>query len=134
MDVKTNTGLVVSVEAVKKPESSNKVQELAAMEEALKKATEEAHKQRVALTGETEVAPTTQLTQANTSVESRALQQLQQKQESQQKALLDQLANEEKQRQMEIHQNEELEAKIAQAEKDRQNEEQLSKTRAIELK
>jgi len=35
---------------------------------------------------------------------------------------------------MEIHQNEELEAKIAQAEKDRQNEEMLSKTRAIELK
>jgi len=88
MDVKTNTGLVVSVEAVKKPESANKVQELAAMEEALKKATEEAHKQRVALTGETEIAPTTQLTQAATSVESRALQQLQQKQESQQKALL----------------------------------------------
>ena len=47
MDVKTNTGLVVSVEAVKKPESANKVQELAAMEEALKKATEEAHKQCV---------------------------------------------------------------------------------------
>jgi len=32
------------VEAVKKPANSNKVQELAAMEEALKKATEEAHK------------------------------------------------------------------------------------------
>ena len=51
MDVKTGTGLVVSVEAVKKPEGANKLQELAAMEEALKKATEEAHKQRVALTG-----------------------------------------------------------------------------------
>ena len=50
MDVKTGTGLVVSVEAVKKPEGANKLQELAAMEEALKKATEEAHKQRVALT------------------------------------------------------------------------------------
>lgn len=62
MDVKTNTGLVVSVEAVKKPESANKVQELAAMEEALKKATEEAHKQRVALTGEPDITPTTQLT------------------------------------------------------------------------
>jgi hypothetical protein len=35
MDVHTNTGLVVSVEAVKKPEGSNKAQELAAMEEAL---------------------------------------------------------------------------------------------------
>jgi outer membrane murein-binding lipoprotein Lpp len=49
MDVKTNTGLVVSVEAVKKPENSNKVQELAAMEEALKKATDETRKQRMAL-------------------------------------------------------------------------------------
>ena len=77
MDVKTNTGLVVSVEAVKKPDSANKVQELAAMEEALKKATEEAHKQRLALTGgaDTEITSTTQLTQATTaqSVESRAL-------------------------------------------------------------
>jgi len=51
MDVKTNTGLVVSVEAVKKPGDASKVQELAAMEEALKKATEEAHKQRTALEG-----------------------------------------------------------------------------------
>jgi len=44
MDVKTGNGLVVQVEAVKKPENANKLQELAAMEEALKKATEEAHK------------------------------------------------------------------------------------------
>jgi hypothetical protein len=51
MDVKTNTGLVVSVEAIKKPGNASKVQELAAMEEALKKATEEAHKQRAALEG-----------------------------------------------------------------------------------
>jgi len=51
MDVKTNTGLVVSVEAVKKPGNASKVQELAAMEEALKKATEEAHNQRVSLEG-----------------------------------------------------------------------------------
>lgn len=49
MDVKTGKGLVVSVEAVKKPNGANKVQELAAMEEALKKATDEAHKQRMAL-------------------------------------------------------------------------------------
>ena len=49
MDVKTGSGLVVSVEAVKKPNGTNKAQELAAMEEALKKATEEAHKQRLAL-------------------------------------------------------------------------------------
>jgi len=53
MDVKTG-GLVVQVEAVKKPESANKLQELAAMEEALKKATEEAHRQRVALSGQSE--------------------------------------------------------------------------------
>lgn len=51
MDVKTSTGLTVSIEAVKKPASANKLQELAAMEEALKKATEEAHKQRMALEG-----------------------------------------------------------------------------------
>ena len=51
MDVKTGNGLVVQVEAVKKPESANKLQELAAMEEALKKATEEAHRQRLALVG-----------------------------------------------------------------------------------
>jgi hypothetical protein len=44
MDVKTGNGLIVQVEAVKKPEHANKVQELAAMEEALKKATEEAHR------------------------------------------------------------------------------------------
>ncbi len=51
MDVKTTTGLVVSVEAVKKPGNASKVQELAAMEEALKKATEEAHNQRESLEG-----------------------------------------------------------------------------------
>lgn len=51
MDVKTGNGLVVQVEAVKKPENSSKVQELAAMEEALKKATEEAHRQRIELAG-----------------------------------------------------------------------------------
>lgn len=44
MDVKTPSGLTVSIEAVKKPNNANKAQELAAMEEALKKATEEAHK------------------------------------------------------------------------------------------
>lgn len=70
MDVKTNTGLVVSVEAVKKPENANKVQELAAMEEALKKATEEAHKQRVALAGGAPQA----LSEVN--VQSKALEQL----------------------------------------------------------
>ena len=39
----------MSVEAIKKPQGANKVQELAAMEEALKQATEQAHKQRIAL-------------------------------------------------------------------------------------
>lgn len=43
MDVNTGKGLVVSVEAVKKPNGASRIQELAAMEEALKKATEEAH-------------------------------------------------------------------------------------------
>ena len=69
MDVKTNTGLVVSVEAVKKPNNSNKLQELAAMEEALKKATEEAHKQRLALTG----SEPQSLGQSEESLESRAM-------------------------------------------------------------
>jgi benzoyl-CoA reductase/2-hydroxyglutaryl-CoA dehydratase subunit BcrC/BadD/HgdB len=46
--------MVISIEAIKKPEGANKAQQLKAMEEALKKATEEAHKQRVAITGETE--------------------------------------------------------------------------------
>lgn len=59
MDVKTGSGLVVSVEAVKKPNGTNKAQELAAMEEALKKATEEAHKQRLALIVGTEGTPST---------------------------------------------------------------------------
>jgi hypothetical protein len=44
MSQKDSNGLMVSIEAVKKPEGANKAQELAAMEEALKKATEEAHK------------------------------------------------------------------------------------------
>ena len=51
---KAEKGMVISIEAVKKPEGANKAMQLKAMEEALKKATEEAHKQRVAITGETE--------------------------------------------------------------------------------
>lgn len=35
--------MVISIEAIKKPEGASKAQELKAMEEALKKATEEAH-------------------------------------------------------------------------------------------
>lgn len=73
MDVKTGNGLVVQVEAVKKPESANKLQELAAMEEALKKATEEAHRQRLALAGTSE---SESLSQSAESVQSRALQEL----------------------------------------------------------
>lgn len=73
MDVKTGHGLVVQVEAVKKPEHADKLQELAAMEEALKKATEEAHAQRVALAGQSEGEA---LTQSAESVQSRALQEL----------------------------------------------------------
>ena len=46
--------MVISIEAIKKPEGANKAQELKAMEEALKKATEEAHKQRLELTGDKE--------------------------------------------------------------------------------
>lgn len=70
MDVKTGSGLVVSVEAVKKPEGSNKIQELAAMEEALKKAQEEAHSQRLALTGGADQA---NLAQGTTTAEAKAL-------------------------------------------------------------
>jgi len=51
MDIKSHNGLIVQVEAVKKPAHATKAQELAAMEEALRKATEETHKQRVALAG-----------------------------------------------------------------------------------
>lgn len=46
--------MIVSIEAIKKPEGADKAQELAAMEEALRKATEEAHNQRMAITGESE--------------------------------------------------------------------------------
>ena len=129
MDVKTNTGLVVSVEAVKKPENANKVQELAAMEEALKKATEEAHKQRIALSQGTGPQALSEV-----SAQSKALEQLKSQQEAQQQELLRQIQDDEKTRQMEIKQSEELEAKITAAEKERKEEESLSKQRAIELK
>lgn len=129
MDVKTNTGLVVSVEAVKKPENANKVQELAAMEEALKKATDEAHKQRVALSQGDHPQSLTEV-----SAQSKALEQLKSQQEAQQQELLKQLQEEEKQRQLEIKQSEELEAKITAAEQERKQEEIQSKQRAAELK
>lgn len=91
MDVKTTTGLVVSVDAVKKPENATKVQELAAMEEALKKATEEAHKQRVALT---QGAAPQALSEVST--QNKALEQLKSQQEAQQQELLRQLQDDEK--------------------------------------
>lgn len=47
---------------------------------------------------------------------------------------MDQLQSEEKQRQLEIKQNEELEQKISNAEKERRNEEELAKSRAADLK
>lgn len=97
MDVKTGNGLVVQVEAVKKPENANKLQELAAMEEALKKATEEAHKQRVALAGAADSSSLTQ-SESESSVQSRALLELKRQQDAQQQALLHQLDLEEKQR------------------------------------
>jgi benzoyl-CoA reductase/2-hydroxyglutaryl-CoA dehydratase subunit BcrC/BadD/HgdB len=54
--------MVISIEAIKKPDGANKAQELKAMEEALKKATEEAHKQRIELTGEKENSEANSLT------------------------------------------------------------------------
>jgi len=62
--------MVISIEAIKKPAGANKAQELKAMEEALKKATEEAHKQRLELTGEKDSTEASSLTQATTSSKS----------------------------------------------------------------
>lgn len=91
------------------------------MEEALKKATEEAHKQRLALAGAADSSSLTQsISESTSTVESRALAELKRQQDAQQQALLNQLDLEEKQRQAEIKQNEELESKIAMAEKERQ--------------
>ena len=84
VNVKTATGLVVSVEAVKKPNDASKAQELAAMEEALTKATAEAHRQRIALTGE----PDATASLAQSSAQSKALAELKNKQEQQQQSLL----------------------------------------------
>lgn len=52
------------------------------MEEALKKATEEAHKQRLALTGESD-SPLGALVQGTSILENKALQELKNKQEIQ---------------------------------------------------
>ena len=92
--VSTEKNLVVQIEATKKPNGATKVEELAAMEEALKKATEEAHKQRVALMGKSNPAEAA-LAQAGSSS---ALMQLKKKQDEQKAALLHQLEEEENQR------------------------------------
>ena len=76
--------LTVQIEAVKKPEGASKVEELAAMEEALKKATEEAHKQRMALLGTTPAAEALSSVSSGNS----SLMELKQKQEAQQAALM----------------------------------------------
>lgn len=81
MDVKTGNGLIVQVEAVKKPENANKLQELAAMEEALKKATDEAHRQRVALAGTSE--GDSALSQSAETIQSKALLELKKQQDAQ---------------------------------------------------
>jgi len=51
-----------------------------------------------------------------------------------QKALVDKLTSEENQRQLELKESEEIESKIAQAEKERIQEEKLSQERSEELK
>jgi len=119
---------VINIEALSKPDSANKIQELEAMESALAKAAEEAHKQRLT------ILSTGSLNQVNMSAQSQAVQSLRQKQDAQQKALLDKLEAEEKQRQDELKKNIDLEKKIEQAEKERQEEEQLTKRRQEELK
>lgn len=43
--------MVISIEALSKPDNSNKIQELEAMEVALAKAAEEAHKQKLTILG-----------------------------------------------------------------------------------
>jgi len=70
--------MVVSIEAIKKPEGANKAEELAAMEEALKKATEEAHKQRIAITGE-ETTGVSAIVQSGSLLENKALIELKSK-------------------------------------------------------
>jgi hypothetical protein len=68
--------MVISIESIKKPAGANKAQELKAMEEALKKATQEAHKQRVKLNGGAEP---TSLVQGGSAIKNKALEELKQK-------------------------------------------------------
>jgi hypothetical protein len=121
--------MVINLEALNKPNDANKMKELEAMEQALAKATEEAHKQRLRLAG----TSSDSLAQESTP-KSPALMELKKKHDQQQKELLDKLEQEEKTRQAELRQNIELEKKIEQAEKERLEEEELQKKRQQELK
>jgi biopolymer transport protein ExbD len=67
--------MIISIEAIKKPEGANKAQELAAMEEALKKATAEAHKQRVELSGDND-SSSTSFVQGGSVLQNKALTEL----------------------------------------------------------
>lgn len=66
--------MIISIEAIKKPEGANKAQELAAMEEALKKATAEAHKQRIELSGDSDTS--TSFVQGGSVLQNKALTEL----------------------------------------------------------
>ena len=67
--------MIVSIEAIKKPEGADKAQELAAMEEGIKKATEEAHNQRIAITGESDTGIGS-IAQSGSLLQNKALQEL----------------------------------------------------------
>lgn len=69
--------MVINIEALAKPDDANKIQELEAMESALAKATEEAHKQRMKLTQHDSLAEETLK-----SVNSPALMELKKKQDT----------------------------------------------------
>jgi len=69
--------MVISIEALSKPDNANKIQELEAMEQALAKAAEEAHKQKLNILGTG--GTSAQLSQNS----SPALMELKQKQEAQ---------------------------------------------------
>lgn len=52
IQTKKDENMVINIEALSKPDNENKIKELEAMEQALAKATEEAHKQKLKLTGQ----------------------------------------------------------------------------------
>ena len=75
----------------------SKVQELVAMEEALKKATEEAHQQRLALAaGQSPESAESSTSAQSESGASKKLQELKKQQEAEQSALIQKLDQEEK--------------------------------------